>query len=143
MVFNPTTCEKKIKAQGNHPCPGDNGTGMSYHCNKQQTGTAIWDLCNVGDVREKMYHTYRLTEVYNFNKCRDEEYDFEKCEERVFTNQKEAKKWIKNNGGKDKWDTRDCYCCCGCYAYGTPIATPDGEKAIEEFQIGDLVSVAN
>ncbi|NEO81562.1 hypothetical protein, partial [Moorena sp. SIO4G3] len=41
------------------------------------------------------------------------------------------------------WDTRDCYCCCGCYAYGTPIATPDGEKAIEEFQIGDLVSVAN
>ena len=36
-----------------------------------------------------------------------------------------------------------CYCCCSCLAFGTPIATPDGTKAIELFNIGDSVSVGN
>lgn len=36
-----------------------------------------------------------------------------------------------------------CYCCCSCLAFGTPIATPDGVKAIELFNIGDSVSVGS
>src|SRR3954452_12983151 len=36
-----------------------------------------------------------------------------------------------------------CYCCCSCLAFGTPIATPEGVKAIELFNIGDSVSVGN
>jgi hypothetical protein len=36
-----------------------------------------------------------------------------------------------------------CYCCCSCLAFGTPIATPDGVKAIELFNVGDSVSVGN
>jgi hypothetical protein len=36
-----------------------------------------------------------------------------------------------------------CYCCCSCLAFGTPIATPGGAKAIELFNIGDSVSVGS
>lgn len=36
-----------------------------------------------------------------------------------------------------------CFCCCSCLAFGTPIATPDGVKAIELFNIGDSVSVGS
>lgn len=36
-----------------------------------------------------------------------------------------------------------CYCCCSCLAFGTPIATPQGVKAIELFDIGDSVSVGS
>ena len=36
-----------------------------------------------------------------------------------------------------------CFCCCSCLAFGTPIATPDGAKAIELFNIGDSVSVGS
>lgn len=139
--YDSNTCYQKLIAQGKHPCPSDGGTGLSYHCGNTQTGTAIWDECHSGDVQEKMYHDYRLVEVYNTEKCDENEYDT-KCEPQVFATTNEANTWIKNNGGRQKWDKRDCYCCCACYAYDTPIATPDGEKAIQEFQVGDLVSVA-
>lgn len=36
-----------------------------------------------------------------------------------------------------------CYCCCSCLANGTPIAIPDGVKAIEQFNIGDDVTVGD
>ena len=37
-----------------------------------------------------------------------------------------------------------CFCCCMCFAYGTPIAIPGDEtKPIEEFQVGELVMAAN
>jgi hypothetical protein len=39
--------------------------------------------------------------------------------------------------------TVTCFCCCSCLAFGTPIATPDGAKAIELFNIGDSVSVGS
>lgn len=36
-----------------------------------------------------------------------------------------------------------CYCCCSCFAWGTPIAVPDGEpKAIQTFVRGDSVLAA-
>ena len=40
------------------------------------------------------------------------------------------------------WSMRPCNCCCSCFAYGTPIATPAGMKAIEDFAKGDEVLVA-
>ncbi|WP_139487950.1 hypothetical protein [Brevibacillus dissolubilis] len=42
-----------------------------------------------------------------------------------------------------QWSFRQCYCCCSCFAYGTPIATPVGMKAIEEFIVNDEVLVAS
>ena len=35
-----------------------------------------------------------------------------------------------------------CYCCCSCFARGTPVASPDGMKAIEMFNTGDMIFVA-
>ncbi|MFM2379069.1 MAG: hypothetical protein RLZZ143_1647 [Cyanobacteriota bacterium] len=40
--------------------------------------------------------------------------------------------------------TGGCFCCCGCFANGTPIAVDnEHSKAIEEFSVGDLVYVAD
>ncbi|HLG65643.1 MAG TPA: hypothetical protein VKY19_27225 [Ktedonosporobacter sp.] len=37
-----------------------------------------------------------------------------------------------------------CYCCCQCFAFDTPVAvSADTFKAIQDFQIGDLVYVAD
>lgn len=36
-----------------------------------------------------------------------------------------------------------CFCCCACLAHGTPIAIPDGVKAIEQFNIGDDVTIGD
>jgi hypothetical protein len=38
----------------------------------------------------------------------------------------------------------NCYCCCGCFANNTPVAfDKDQYKAIVDYQIGDLVYVAD
>ena len=40
--------------------------------------------------------------------------------------------------------SENCYCCCGCFANNTPVAfDKDQYKAIVEFQVGDLVYVAD
>ena len=38
---------------------------------------------------------------------------------------------------------QSCFCCCSCLAFGTPIKTPEGVKAIELFNIGDSVAVGS
>src|SRR5215211_7871611 len=45
-------------------------------------------------------------------------------------------------------DGSTCYCCCSCFAWGTPIQVPGGGagetfKPIEQFVVGDLVMVAD
>lgn len=34
-----------------------------------------------------------------------------------------------------------CYCCCACLSNGTPLAVPDGMKPIEQFKVGDAITV--
>ena len=36
-----------------------------------------------------------------------------------------------------------CNCTCSCAAYGTPVATPDGDKAIQTIAMGSQVLAAN
>jgi hypothetical protein len=43
----------------------------------------------------------------------------------------------------DGCSIQKCYCCCSCLANGTPIAIPNGMKAIEQFAVGDDVTVGN
>jgi hypothetical protein len=43
---------------------------------------------------------------------------------------------------QNQWGTRPCFCCCSCFAYGTPIATPVGMRAVETIAKGDQVTVA-
>jgi Hint domain len=40
--------------------------------------------------------------------------------------------------GQD-WTVINCYCCCSCFAYGTPVEVPDGTRAIELIARGDEV----
>ena len=44
---------------------------------------------------------------------------------------------------QNQWTFRQCDCCCSCFAYGTPIATPDGLRAVETFAKGDQILVAS
>lgn len=43
----------------------------------------------------------------------------------------------------DGYATQTCYCCCSCLANGTRIAIPDGTRVIEQFHVGDAVTVGN
>jgi Pretoxin HINT domain len=43
----------------------------------------------------------------------------------------------------DKVTGECCDCKCSCAAYGTPVATPDGDKAIQTIAIGSQVLAAN
>jgi len=45
-------------------------------------------------------------------------------------------------GSDSGWDFDECSCCCTCLAYDTPIAIPDGVKAIQDVKIGDVVLAA-
>ncbi|MCA2659644.1 MAG: hypothetical protein IM496_14420 [Microcystis sp. M049S2] len=77
--YNPTTCYNNLKDQGKHPCPGDGGTGLSYHCGNPPPKTVWWDFCHEnGKVDERMYAPYPAIEVYDITQCQDEEYE-SKC----------------------------------------------------------------
>lgn len=41
------------------------------------------------------------------------------------------------------WNQLTCYCCCSCFANGTRIGIPSGQKVIEQFNIGDKVLTAS
>jgi Pretoxin HINT domain len=43
----------------------------------------------------------------------------------------------------DPYTGECCDCTCSCAAYGTPVATPSGEKAIQTIAIGSQVLAAN
>nr|WP_237108226.1 Hint domain-containing protein [Nonomuraea sp. MG754425] len=54
-----------------------------------------------------------------------------------------AAKDCTNRAKQDKtWSGETCYCCCSCFARGTPIATPSGNQAIETLAEGALVLAA-
>ncbi|MFE2865913.1 hypothetical protein [Embleya sp. NPDC059259] len=41
--------------------------------------------------------------------------------------------------GGSYWQVASCVCCCACMAYGTPIATPEGDRAIESIARSEQV----
>ncbi len=43
----------------------------------------------------------------------------------------------------DPTTNKCCNCTCSCLAYGTPVAIPDGTKAIQAFALGDPVLAAD
>ncbi|HEY0396162.1 MAG TPA: hypothetical protein VGD01_16885 [Candidatus Elarobacter sp.] len=40
---------------------------------------------------------------------------------------------------QNQWTVRTCYCCCGCYAYGTALRTAEGLKSVETLTTSDRV----
>ena len=111
------------------------GGGLSYHCFSIASGV-FHQWCMGKDV----YYPLSWTEVYNTTLCGVSEYNPTRCQEQVFGDAKSQRVFLNSH---PDFDVRNCFCCCACYAWGTPIATPDGEKAIETFERGDQVSVAS
>jgi hypothetical protein len=133
MGYDPTVCYNSIIAQGKGPCPNALGTASSYHCLDAQESGPIHAFCvQVGNY----YLPFQFSEAYNTTKCTVTEYNPVKCEEKVFATITELTKFLRVN---PDFDARDCYCCCACLAYGTPIAIPTGMQAIEKIRVGDEV----
>lgn len=133
MGYDPATCYHTLTAQGKPPCPNDLGTASAYHCLDAQESGAIHTFCgNTGNY----YAPFQFSEAYNATKCRADEYNAVKCEEKVFATVSLLAKFLRTN---PDFDSRDCYCCCSCIAYGTPIAVPSGVNAIEKIAVGDEV----
>ncbi|SEW52792.1 hypothetical protein [Chitinophaga arvensicola] len=133
MGYDPTTCYNSLKSQNLGPCPNDLGTASSYHCLDAQESGAIHAFC----AKEGIYYEpFQYSEAYNVTKCRENEYNAVKCEEKVFATVSELAKYLRVH---PDMDSRPCYCCCSCLAYGTPIAIPSGLKAIEKIIVGEEV----
>jgi len=138
LSYDPQTCNVKLIAQGKHPCPGDWGAGV-YHCTDAQESGAIHTFCST----HAMYDPFDWSEVYNKTKCGPNEYDdsaTNRCEAQTFGNVDDMLTFLLDH---PDFGHRPCSCCCSCYAYGTPIATPQGERSIETFVVGDEVSAAS
>jgi hypothetical protein len=144
IVYDPITCYKNLLAAGKRPCPNDTGTGMSTHCGAFSVSPAVHQKC--AEQQATVYTPVDYSEAYNKKKCGKEDppvtndYNPKKCDEQTFT---DADALIGFLVDHPDFGHRVCYCCCACYAYGTPIATPAGEKVIEQFMIGDDVSAAS
>lgn len=133
MGYDPTTCYNTLTAQGKPPCPNDLGTASAYHCLDAQESGAIHTFCADSG---NYYAPFQFSEAYNTTKCAPTEYNAVKCEEKVFATITDLTKFLRANAD---FDSRDCYCCCSCLAYGTPIAIPTGMIAIEKIAEGDEV----
>lgn len=133
MGYDPTTCFNSLQSQGLGPCPNDLGTASSYHCLDAQEGGATHAFCAQ---ENKYYEPFPFSEAYNPSKCAPKEYNAVKCEEKVFATVTELAKYLRAH---PEMEPRDCFCCCSCLAYGTPIAIPSGLKAIEKISVGEDV----
>lgn len=139
-TYNPIDCYNILRSTTNpdtgkpyYPCPTSEGT-LSPHCQEFVTTPAVHLKC--AEQQSTVYTPVGYTEVYNSKLCGPDEYDPFKCQERAFATLNDALSFLRTH---PDFDNRPCWCCCACFAYGTPIATPDGEKVIEFFQIGDRV----
>jgi len=139
MGFDPQTCYNNLLNSGHHPCPnGPNGAGsLSYHCATVSEDLHNWCVAN------NLYFPLNWQEAYNTQSCPDPTQYFDgtgKCDPHVFASVNDQFTWVMNQPDPKIWGSRECDCCCACFAYGTPVAiSPEATKPIEQFSPGDAV----
>lgn len=104
------------------------------HCVDYQQSSAMHSICNCQDFngnripncdpKDNLYPV-QSGECYNSNTDTWEPVDSRTCGQRGWP-----------------WYFRTCYCCCSCFASSTPVADPQGFKAIGDYNVGDQVLTA-
>lgn len=118
--YDPTVCRQKLSAQGlNPPC-------TDPHCLDVWEGGAYHKVC--GD--EAQY--YFPVQTFGCFNASTNAWQYFPPDQVL----------IKCNALMQQdpnWNLASCYCCCSCFANGTPITTPRGEVAIASIVAGDEV----
>ncbi len=135
MGYDPATCFQRLTSAGRHPCPAPTG-GMSYHCYNQLDNPSIHSFCAGKD----LYLPFNYSEVYNATLCGPTEYNITKCQEQTFATVSDMVNFLVAN---PDFKSRQCDCCCACFAWNTPIAVPKGFKMVQNFEVGDQILVSN
>ncbi|SFW75060.1 Ig-like domain-containing protein [Chitinophaga sancti] len=133
MGYDPTTCFNSLRDQSLGPCPNALGTAVSYHCTDAQETNITHEYCSQNNL---YYKPFKYMEAYDPSLCAPTEYDAKKCNEQVFDDLDHLVDYLLAHPNMKK---RECWCCCSCMAYGTPIAIPTGLKAIEKIVEGEEV----
>ena len=128
MGYDPAECDRQLTGKGLNPC---GKTVSNEHCIDFNNTPGHAALCP-DPSSEHIYDPVNSVECYN-----------KRTGEIHFTSIDTILNECMQLKAKDPdWDQRMCWCCCSCFAFGTPIATPAGMKAIEDFAKGDEVLVA-
>ncbi|WP_165969377.1 polymorphic toxin-type HINT domain-containing protein [Actinomadura sp. KC06] len=132
--YNPDECSKKLKDGGFIPPCDDISQQLPLHCDNY--GELVHETCK----RHKdigPYYPIQMTacvlrdehdQILEYRYI-DDPHMFQKCQE-------------LHNQTKQDWEPYLCFCCCACLAYGTPVETPMGARAIESVRTGDQVLAA-
>jgi hypothetical protein len=128
MAYDPNECDRQLTAKGLNIC---GRTVSDKHCIDFNNTPAHAALCP-DPSSEHIYDPVPTLECYNKQTGEIRFWSID-------TTISECTKLIVQDSN---WSMRQCYCCCSCFAFGTPIATPAGMKAIEDFAKGDEVLVA-
>ncbi len=122
VTYDPTTCNTKLTNKGYTVC-------QRLHCSSLVETESIHLFC--AQKQKTVYTPVSSSQYYSPIRTPHYKWFTTLQEEIAFQNSKEF-----TNG---QWENQQCWCCCACYAYDTPIATPDGTKAVQDFKQGDAV----
>ncbi len=132
MGYDPNECDRQLTQKQLQICGKSGPQGPNWeHCIDFNDTPAHATLCP-DPSSQHIYDPVNSVECYN-----------KRTGEIHFTSIDTILNECMQLKAKDPdWDQRMCWCCCSCFAFGTPIATPAGMKAIEDFAKGDEVLVA-
>lgn len=135
--YDPQTCFNNLVNSGKVPCATIAGNA-SYHCDavQGQQGTAIYDFCHVNNIYSPFQWSMACPKGWDSQPISSR--DYSKCV--VFDDMNSLVQYLMAH---PDYSSYNCYCCCSCFAYDTPILTPGGLQAIQKLAPGDDVSVAS
>ncbi len=118
------------------PCATSAGF-PSYHCDavQGQQGTAIYLYCHNNDIYSAFDWTMAVPKGWNTGPIEKRNYSV--C--RIFDDVDDQVDFLLSH---PDYTHVKCACCCSCFAYGTPIMTPQGFQAIETLRVGAEVQSA-
>ncbi|MES2134276.1 MAG: hypothetical protein V4506_18160 [Bacteroidota bacterium] len=135
--YDPATCYNVLKERNFPPCPNTSGDPTYGGCCPGEYNPSYHQFCFSSG---NLYTPYLFIEAYNATKCSPDEYDATKCDERVFATIDDLMKFLNAN---PDYKPRNCYCCCSCVVYSTPMATPTGMDASSKLMVGNSILKGN
>lgn len=125
-TYDPVVCNQKLSALGYKVC-------QAPHCNSLVETPLIHQLC--GQEQSTVYTPVSSTQFYSPIRTPHLKWFSSLKEQLEFQQSAEYK--------AGQWTMEQCWCCCSCYAYGTPISVNGGTLAIQNFAVGDKVLAAS
>lgn len=127
--YDPSECTKQLTAKGLTPVCDQLPTGPQYHCvDLVNIDPAMHEAC--ANISDWYFPVPTIACVHTNQQGTVDGYQY-------FPPKTRVKQCYALGEG---WDLETCYCCCSCFAYGTPVAVPEGlHRPVETLAVGDKV----